>query len=424
MINKQSGKEGIQLVLMKIILIISITFSLIISLGVYANDIKAGSAKRIITPKMNVYLAGLAGNRISTGVHDDLYARCLLLDDGKTMVGFVSLDIIGFPRWYVLKIKDDLKKMGINSDNIIITSTHQHSGPDTIGLWGKNETESGVNPEYMDFLCSQIFDAISEAHKNMQNAVIKLSSIIVPEGVSRNSREPNLIDRELSLIKVDSSSGNTIATLVNFTAHPETLWSDNHLLTADYVHYIYRDLDEKLGGITLFINGALGGMVSVDSKAHTFDEAERIGTTVANKAIESITKAEKQENVKITFKKAEIDIPMENNGFELLMNLGILKNYLYENGNIKTEVNYIKIGDAQIATFPGEVLPKLGFKVKDAMTSKYKFIFGLANDELGYILDEDDFNKELYKYERSMSIGSKIGTIATETLLNLMTDRQ
>jgi len=410
---------------MKLMLIVSLifSFSIVISIGLCLADIKAGSAKRIITPKMNVYLAGLAENRISTGVHDDLYARCLLLDDGKTMVGFVSLDIIGFPRWYVLKIKDDLKKIGINADNIIITCTHQHSGPDTLGLWGKSETESGVNPEYMDFLCNQIFDVISEAYKNMQRAVTKLSSITVPEGVSENSREPDLIDRELSLIKVDSMSGKAIATLVNFTAHPETLWSDNHLITADYVYYIYRDLDEKLGGVTLFINGALGGMVSVDSKAHTFDEAERIGTTIANKAIESIANAETQENVRIIAKKVDLDIPMDNNGFKLLMDIGVLKNYLYENGNIKTEVNYIKIGNAQIATFPGEVLPKLGFKIKNAMTSKYKFVLGLANDELGYILAEEDFNKELYKYEKSMSIGPKIGTITTSALLDLMTDK-
>ncbi len=407
---------------MKFILITSLVFSIAICFGAYSDDIKAGSAKRIITPKMNVYLAGLAGNRISTGIHDDIYARCLLLDDGKNMIGFVSLDIIGFPRWYVLKIKDDLKKMGINADNIIITCTHQHSGPDTIGLWGKNEMESGVNPEYMDFLCKQVFDVISEAYKNMQGAEIKLSSITVPDGVSKNFREPDLIDRELSLIKVDSISGDTIAILVNFTAHPETLWSDNHLITADYVHYIYRDLDEKFGGVTLFINGALGGMVSVDSKAHTFEEAERIGTTISDKAIESIAKAEIQRNVNITLKKSEIDIPMENNNFKLLMDVGLLKNFLYENGNIKTEVNYIKIGDAQIATFPGEVLPKLGFKIKNAMTSKYKFIFGLANDELGYILAEEDFNKELYKYERSMSIGSKIGTMTAGKLLNLITE--
>jgi len=86
----------------------------------------------------------------------------------------------------------------------------------------------------------------------------------------------------------------------------------------------------------------------------------------------------------------------------------------------KNQVNYIKIGDAQIATFPGEVLPKLGFRVKDAMESKYKFVFGLANDELGYILAEEDFNKELYKYEKSMSIGSKIGTMTTEALTKML----
>ncbi|MEK7396999.1 MAG: neutral/alkaline non-lysosomal ceramidase N-terminal domain-containing protein [Candidatus Poribacteria bacterium] len=407
---------------MRLIMTVSLVFSLFImaSYGVFASDLKAGAAKRIITPKMSVYMAGLAENRVSNGVHDDLYARCLLLGDENTMIGFVSLDIIGLTRWYVLKIKDDLKKAGINADNVIITCTHQHSGPDTLGIWGKSEMESGVNPEYMDFLCKQIFDAISEAYANIQPVVIKLSSIAVPEGVSENSREPKLIDRELSLMKVDSKSGNTIATLVNFTAHPETLWSDNHLLTADYVHYVYHDVDKKFGGITLFINGALGGMVSVDSKAHTFEEAERIGTTVAQKAIESVTMAETQKNTDIIIKKAELGIPMENDGFKQLMEIGVFKNYLYENGKIKTEVNYIKIGDAQIATFPGEVLPKLGFKVKGEMKSKYKFIFGVANDELGYILAEEDFNKELYRYEKSMSIGSKIGTMTTEALIYMM----
>ena len=51
-------------------------------------------------------------------------------------------------------------------------------------------------------------------------------------------------------------------------------------------------------------------------------------------------------------------------------------------------VRLIQIGEAQIATYPSEVLPKLGFQIKSAMDVKYRFIFGLADDELGYILDD------------------------------------
>jgi hypothetical protein len=73
----------------------AILFTFFTASTVLANTFKAGAAKRVITPDMNVYLAGLGNNRLSAGVHDDIYARCLLLDDGETKIGIVSLDLIG-----------------------------------------------------------------------------------------------------------------------------------------------------------------------------------------------------------------------------------------------------------------------------------------------------------------------------------------
>ena len=87
---------------------------------------------------------------------------------------------------------------------------------------------------------------------------------------------------------------------------------------------------------------------------------------------------------------------------------------------IPTVVRLIQIGEAQIATYPGEVLSKLGFQVKSAMDAKYRFIFGLADDELGYILDDQDFGREPYEYESSMSVGPTIGSLATNALLDLL----
>ena len=87
---------------------------------------------------------------------------------------------------------------------------------------------------------------------------------------------------------------------------------------------------------------------------------------------------------------------------------------------IPTVVRLIQFGEAQIATYPGEVLPKPGFQVKNAMNAKYRFIFGLADDELGYILDDQDFGREPYEYESSMSVGPTIGSLTTNALLNLL----
>lgn len=404
------------------VLAFAIPLPLFTASTVLASTFKAGVAKRTITPEMNVYLAGLGNNRLNTGIHDDIYAKCLLLDDGETEVGIVSLDIIGLPMYHTLKIRKFLAGTGIGAENIILTCTHQHSGPDTIGLWGPSESESGVNPRYIEYLYGQIVASIKEARRKMKPAVLKLASIQVPQGVSENTREPELIDRELSLFKVDSPSGETIATLINFTAHPETLWSDNLLITADYPNYVYREVERRLGGIALFVNGALGGMVTVDSKSNTFEEAARIGTTIAAKAIKAAQRAETQERVKIVLKRGQIEIPLENPNFMALIEAHILPKEMLTDGKVRTEVNLIEIGEAQIATFPGEAFPKLGLRIKEKMKAKYKFIFGLANDELGYILPEEDFERELYKYEKSMSAGSKSGTLTTAKLLELLSD--
>jgi len=72
-------------------------------------ELRAGAAKRVITPQMPVYLAGLSNNRMSIGVHDPLYARSVIFEDGKTRIGLVSLDLIGLLRRDVQKIQNKLR---------------------------------------------------------------------------------------------------------------------------------------------------------------------------------------------------------------------------------------------------------------------------------------------------------------------------
>jgi len=390
-------------------------------------ELRAGAAKRVITPQMPVYLAGLSNNRLSIGVHDPLYARSVVFEDGKTRLGLVSLDLIGLIRQDVQSIQEKLREAGVETDHTILTCTHVHSGPDTIGIWGPDELTSGVNPDYMEYLQKQIVACILEAQRTMQPAKLLLGQAeIPPKGVSRNVRVPTLIDHTLGFMQFVDTNDKSIANVVNFTAHPEVLWSDSKYITADYVASVYREVDSELGGITLFINGALGGMVTVDNRGedgedrNTFSEAERIGNIVAQKAIEAAANAQKQESTDIVFLHGAVRVPMENPGFLMLTEAGILPKEMFRNGYVETEVNVIQIGDAQIATFPGEVLPKLGLRVKDAMSVPYKFVFGLANDELGYIIPAEDFSNELYDYERSMSVGSQIGPATTGKILELL----
>ena len=115
---------------------------------------QAGAAKRIITPKGSVYLAGWSNNRKSEGIHDELFARCILIDDGQIQIGFLCLDLLGVTRLQNLEIQRLCRKKGALPDHLIIMATHQHSGPDTIGLWGPDERTTGVDSRYIDWVCT------------------------------------------------------------------------------------------------------------------------------------------------------------------------------------------------------------------------------------------------------------------------------
>ena len=120
----------------------------------YAHDTPflAGAATRIITPPIGerpVFLAGFEGDRRATAVHSDLYARALALRLGDQVAILVACDLIGLGAADVEDIRAVLAARDIDAEGLVVACTHTHSGPDTIGLWGPDQTISGVDPVYM-----------------------------------------------------------------------------------------------------------------------------------------------------------------------------------------------------------------------------------------------------------------------------------
>ncbi|MCZ7584189.1 MAG: hypothetical protein M5R36_13095 [Deltaproteobacteria bacterium] len=92
------------------------------------------AAKRVITPNEanhpeTIYMGGTSQNRIATGVHDDLLASVLVLANAHEHVVIASLDLIGFPRPAVRKIRERLAWHGLSPDAVFVSSTHTHEGP-------------------------------------------------------------------------------------------------------------------------------------------------------------------------------------------------------------------------------------------------------------------------------------------------------
>jgi len=401
-----------------------------------------------------IYLAGFGNNRPATGKHDDLWARAVVLEYGDTRIAIVAIDLIGYysnANYYgigeIKKLVDP--KLGVSE--ILIASTHNHEAPDTIGAWGPNPLSDGKYPRYLRFVDHQIAKAMNKAASSTVRTVMKLartdpqtSPSIAGMQTRTHGRPPDFFDEELRVMQFFDGSGSTldrvIATVINWNTHPESMESGNTVITSDFPNAVREAVEKKYGGTAIYISGDIGAVeiigdsnikstdrVRFDGKDYpmkpgnkrpdyTFERTEAIGRDVAKAVFDALGRSEWSGSPAIDIKKATLRAPMDNVGYAFLASKGVLDTMPLpregEQLELETTVYALTIGDAQIITSPGELFPEVFYgveknrrrdcseadtkrpaepAVRDRMTKKYKFVFGLCPDEFGYIVPGYDF---------------------------------
>src|SRR5205085_8929592 len=107
--------------------------------------------------------------------------------------------LLGLPRQHCREIENTLHSSQPNT-RLIITCTHVHHGPDTLGLWGPDDATSGVNAAYMTRLKHDIVTTVQRALENCRPAELRYSSVVVT-GMAKNARNPEIRDEELSCLQ-------------------------------------------------------------------------------------------------------------------------------------------------------------------------------------------------------------------------------
>ena len=138
---------------------LAITVFLIIAAPLVSADaLLAGAAQSVITPELPkgdaVYLAGFGHNRVASGVHDDLYARCLALATARETLVICSADLIGLFYDDVLTVRREFQQKTATSSFLIVASTH--TGPVTLGLCGPSRPHIGIDRKYLDWMDRRI----------------------------------------------------------------------------------------------------------------------------------------------------------------------------------------------------------------------------------------------------------------------------
>ncbi|MDH5400143.1 MAG: neutral/alkaline non-lysosomal ceramidase N-terminal domain-containing protein, partial [Cyclobacteriaceae bacterium] len=210
---------------------------------------RAAIVKTDITPDGPQTLLGYAP-RTSTSIHDRIYHRILLLDDGDTEFVLVSTEVCEFsPEIYDQVAAQLKKKTGIAPDHFLWTVTHTHSAPE-FGPAGLAEVFLGerytheYDKDYMNFVIDKLLEGIIQARKALEPARLGTGWGHAQANINRRARDTDgtttlglnpdgPVDRRIGLIRIDKANGSPMVLLANYAIHDTVLGGSSTVISGD-----------------------------------------------------------------------------------------------------------------------------------------------------------------------------------------------
>lgn len=423
--------------------------------------LQAGAAKTDITPPVGIELTGfIARQQPSIGVHDPLYAKSVVLDDGKTKLALVSCDLLALSRDSVKIIRQMITdKIGIPSSNILIACTHTHSGPATVFL----RNCGSVDQNWLSKLEQQIAETVIQANQELQPASLGYGFGTADISLDRRismlpQHTPEEVDKSLGVIAIEYISGEPIALILNYTCHPVVMAEKNRYFSADYPGAAcdYLESNYPSDPIILFFNGACGN-INPNVRGGAWEEMTKLGEMIGKAAAEiadAITTSDTHtisaidQNVELQLRIPNyegIEFELEsfrNRAVELAESdtvskkannamiwwaeetIDILKHQTIPE-SIPLEIQVLKLGELIIVGIGGEVFCQIGLNIKQ-QSGAPTFIVGYANHDIGYIPTRKAFEEggyeitSAYRYYGNFMITRDADHIVESTAVHLI----
>jgi uncharacterized repeat protein (TIGR01451 family) len=365
-----------------------------------------------------IYLSGGVDQQAQF-FHDPIDARAVAFtgDNGKTVV-LVSVVAQGIFANYTGEARAEAEALagqGSHSqscghiDEMVVSSNHNESSPDTVGIYGAPADpsgsfplHSGIDEYYMDWLDDQMANAAVAACDNRQPASLREVEFPVPAGLRQeipgrfpttadSSSKPTAIDNKVRVLQARDASNNSIFTMMNLADHNQDIGhSDNdyesHSLSSDWPGYFHRRLEQDVGGMSMFLvgdNGSMEDLITDPPLSTTehpecvtgcFAQVEATGTRIADEVAARLANAKTVPIGAVGGRRTEFCAPLENNFFRALAQAGIFgERQTYTSTptggcepagragqEVKTSVAVLDVGPAlQFIVNPGEAFPAL-----------------------------------------------------------------
>lgn len=385
------------------------------------------------------YFNNYLGKNPITGVLDDQCFRAVCVDDGSgngTAV-FISLDGFALTNANVRKLRARLADF-IEDNNIIsvnITLTHSHYCIDTSGLGvsllpfvgqnllaglkGSSEPLNSTDEVFMEILFSRGAQAVKDAYNSMKPGKLYYRATDISDMIG-DKQSPTVFDPNINTLRFvpDDSRANEIW-LVNAGVHPTSFPRESTLVSAEFPYAVVKYAKELAGADVAFYQGAINEIskntstVPLEDGATTFDMVQAYGKQLVQRVMAPDSETQIEPYLNITH--AEIFMNIENPILMAAAKLQIINSACVsttgrlQDALLVTELGYCEFGSKlAIALVPGELAPEMAFggaktaadswngtdwlyPSMEDLAGRKLIVFGLTNDEIGYILPDNDF---------------------------------
>ena len=411
--------------------------------------------------------------KLADEIRDDQKIRTVAISDGRGISIFAAVDTFGLANNEVKVIRDKFQAYadtkGWNITSINISALHQHSCVDTFGLNGdiigalftssfRNllglELPSGKNPEFMENLYEVSVQSMIDAVEDMTTGKLYFGTIDATEYI-REKRKPEVFDGNLNRIRfVPDSETKRETWIVNLPIHCVGNGAAGTMITGDHPYYMEEYINKNADANFMMI---LGAELAISSEhpadlvadpavlAEYNDEGYARMASYGYRLGELATKVANDVEIEpiLNIRFTEVFVPVANSIFKLAARGGLLTNTVVKNGldyETPTEVGYLELGrDLAIAIIPGELAPEIAFggavSAEDSWdgkeweytafadaTERKLLVFGITNDQIGYLLTDNDWRSYLTENEEIVSTGPRAGAVITAAYLDLFNE--
>ncbi|HOX58868.1 MAG TPA: neutral/alkaline non-lysosomal ceramidase N-terminal domain-containing protein [Candidatus Paceibacterota bacterium] len=419
-----------------------------------APPLHVGAAEVDITPPVGYRMAGYFNERISTGIHDPLHAKAIVLQQGRQQVALVACDLIGVPLSVSTAARAQAsQRSGIPAANIVICATHTHTGPLYEGplreyfheaALKKNQTDPQEKVDYAAFLTDRLVNVIAAAQATLRPAQLQ-AGIAKQEGLSFNRRfwmkngtvvfnpgqlNPDIvrpagpIDPDVGILLARGlDAAQPFAGLTVFAVHSDTVGGTEY--SADYSYFLQQTLRGAFGQqftSTLGL-GTCGDLNHINvneapASRQKFQIAERIGDTLGRVVVEQSKQLPTLSKPALAARSAVVRVPFQQATPEEIAEARAVMEKFYDRDTpfltkvaaVRTldlarlspryplEVQVFRLdAETAIVCLPCEIFVELGLAIKQASPFQRTMVIEICNDRPSYVPTLKAFGEGSYE---------------------------